>query len=355
MGKANLAKKKQWRRIPTSLPEVPIRADFEAKAALSLPADRLFVLDKSGDHSLAKGYPDRFCRPKPAASSLKPKAKASKTSEPTAKPGLFDLWDSPAAPQPKPEVPLSHIPAVIPPLPGQSYNPSSAALSQAWSKVVDEEEEKEIAKMSYQQAIHGFQVVEKDALIASDDDEAQGQDFSRNAPTLNRKFTKKKMNKKVRWLLQEREKEQEKSRKELFKQVDLIPRLLAEEAQKQSEHDFQYQELQKRQRESKEAESTGRKAPKLRMGQYVYSLPDTEAVYSDEPKPLRLIQPKATAVNTAFDSLVRRGRVDLSQPKRLPKMVTKAKFSGEKSREMQEARKQKQAAVSSGTIPMPKA
>lgn len=355
MGKANLAKKKQWRRIPSSVPAVPIRADFEAKAASSLPEDRLFVLDKSGDHSLAKGYPERFCSPKPAVPSVPPKAPVSKRSSNKANSSLFDLWDSPSEAQLKPEVPLSHIPAVIPPLPGQSYNPSTASLSQAWSRVLSEEEEKEAAKLSYREAIHGFQVVEKDTQIASDDEEAQGQDFSRNAPTLNRKPSKKKMNKKVRWLLQEREKEQEKNRKELIKQVDLIPKLLAEEAKKQSEHDAQQQELQKRQREWKEAEAAGRKAPKLRMGQYVYTLPDTEAVYSEEPKPLRLMQPKATAVSAAFDSLVRRGRVDLSQPKRLPKMVTKAKLTGEKSREMQEARKQKQAVVSSGTIPLPKA
>lgn len=359
MGKANLAKKKQWRRIPASIPAVPVHADFEAKAATSLPADQLFVLDKSGDHSLAKGYPDRFCTPKPGVTNAKSKGKPVKSdhSKEVAgeKEGVFDLWSTSESSKQKGDVRLSHIPAVIPPLPGQSYNPSSSALSQTWSQVLQEEEQKEREKQAFQEAIHGFKVVEKDTEILSDQEETPAQAFSKNPPTLNRKPTKKKMNKKVRWLLQESEKEREKSRKQLQKQVEMIPKLLAEEEEKQAKRDLEWQTELKRQREEKEAEAQGRKAPKLRMGQFVYQLPDTQAVYTEEQKPLRQMQPKATAVNAVYDSLVRRGKVDLSQPKRVPKMVTRAKLTGEKSREMHEARKQRQSQASSGTIPLPKA
>ena len=359
MGKANLAKKKQWRHLPDSAPVETLQTEFQQKTAATLPADQLFVVDKKGDQATARRtYPDKFAKERVKTvgkKAGKQHTAQQRTEKKDGETGVFDLWGGEEAQGEKREQEgrLDHIPAVIPPLPGQSYNPRKPDLETAWSKVLTEETQKDHAASEHQRIVHGFTVVETDAVIPSDSEGEGETQFRKNPPTLNRKPTKAKVNKKMRWLMRLREGEREKEQKELNKAVDQIPKIIAETESRKPQIDAEYELTLKRQREEKELEASGMKAPKLCMGQYVYKLPETEAVYSQEPKSLRQMKAKASAVDTCFDSLVRRGKVDLCEAKRKPKIISKNRYTGELGRETQlerEAKKQEQAA---GTIKMP--
>lgn len=293
MGKANVSKKKQWRRLPSAVPVVQPEGETEVKGTSTLPEDQLFVLDKSGDRHRLNPYPTQFARPKSTPPSSKSKSPLSKpvSKKSSSNSDLFDLWSSPPSSKPTNPPPLSHIPAVIPPLPGQSYNPSATALKDTWSKVLTEEVKKDYEKEAYKQAVQGYQVVEKDTEIVSEEETNEDR-YCKNPPTLNKKPNKAKINKRLRWLLKEKEEEEEKSRKEMQKQIDAIPKILEEQQKTQQKREIEREKQLKRQREEKLAEAKGLKAPKIRMGQFVYELPDTEAKYTEEPVPLRLVQAK---------------------------------------------------------------
>ena len=130
MGKSQQTKKKsKWRR------EINIKAET--------PTPGQFFLDTTGDLNLAKiaKYPDKFAKiAETRVEKTKRKAQAPQTR--SAKASEFDLWGNEAVP---PTVaPKSHIPAVLPPHPGQSYNPTDKDYSQ----LIDKAAETEIGEIS---------------------------------------------------------------------------------------------------------------------------------------------------------------------------------------------------------------
>lgn len=114
----------------------------------------------------------------------------------------FDLWDEAPAAAAIPVPKKSHIPAVLPPHPGQSYNPND----NDYKSLIDKASKTELGELEkkekYQKAIHNYKVV--DRLPSSSDeessseDEASGPKIAVNAKTVNKKKTIAQRNKQKR-------------------------------------------------------------------------------------------------------------------------------------------------------------
>jgi hypothetical protein len=94
---------------------------------------------------------------------------------------------------------MSHIPAVLAPHPGQSYNPENTDYNRLIDKAANAEQDRLEERRKYQQAIHEFKVV--DRLPSSSEEEESGdeqtpanQNAGINPPTQNKKKTRKQRN-----------------------------------------------------------------------------------------------------------------------------------------------------------------
>jgi hypothetical protein len=362
--KATQVKKKMWRRQIDTQPALKaLKEDFAASLAQTLDDKSLFFTDSKGSERLkrkAGAYPTHFYTPNTRVSTEKVKpAKAAsrptkgKTGKDT---GVFDLWDDEASSKPKDA--KSHIPAVLPPMAGQSYNPKDEDKERVLLRIVEEENAAVIAKEEQEKVLNSFTIVDKVALTPEQSEEEEEEGYLQNPPvSAEKKLTEKQ--RRHRLLIKQTEKvsKSQAVQRKVGKQADQIPTMLKQlKAAGEVSRALKVKEAALKELERTE-ESFGLSAPKFRMGTFTYKAPLTDAdLTGKSSEALRKIEVKGNLVESFFDSVTRRKLVDRDEgkPKRPGKEVMKNRWSGEVSNAMQEARKKRKLEEASGSIALQK-
>mmetsp|Transcript_13423 Transcript_13423/g.25261 ORF Transcript_13423/g.25261 Transcript_13423/m.25261 type:complete len:363 (+) Transcript_13423:1278-2366(+) len=353
--KATQVKKKVWRRQIDSKPALEVIKEGTATAAAQTLDDKsLFFTDTVGDERLKRkvaNYPAKFYTPKERVAKQKlkkvpgPQAKREKTE-------VYDIWGEEEQ-RKKSTIPNSHIPAILPPLAGQSYNPKDEDRERVLLKVAAEEQD-DIADTEHaDKVLHGFTIVDEVQRTPEESENEDEGDYLHNPPVAEKKLTEKQRKRMMLLKLTEKMSKKEALERRKGKQYDQIPSMIsqlkaaAEVKRKLKEKDEALKAL------TKDEQAKGLAAPKFRMGTFSYKAPLTEADLSGTSKEaLRKVEVKGNLVETFFDSVTRRKLVDRDEgrPKRPNKEVMKNRLTGGVSAAMQEARKKRKLEEASGSI-----
>lgn len=328
-------KKRAWRKnIDDSHSK---RTEIEER----LQQDTQFTLDTTGDLALQRKiivYPEKFAKDRIPRRPNKPKntkkGPAVKTPDTTTE---FDLWGQEQGGT-RVVWPESHIPAVIPAKPGQSYRPSEGDHAQVLSAIVHEEELKLQKAEEYRRMTESYRVLEFDEespQLSEDDGEAH---FRQNPPVKEKHLTNSEKNRKLKNTLMERYRKELGKKKQITKDINGIPGIIKDIEAEEQANEVLRGELNTRNEQKLRLQAKGDAIPKIVMGKTLYAQPETLGSRT-VPQHLRSVQLKGNSIEERFDSYVRRRMVDIDLgPKKKKVTVFKTKHTGEGARKMQRKR-----------------
>jgi len=313
--------------------------------------DNLFFEDKAGKQD-PTSYPTKFAKqkfPKPINKTQKNQInKLKHTQQPKAQEqAVYDLWEQEQE-VPLREKPNQHIPAVIPPHPGQSYKPDSPSHKSLLEKVIDEEAKSEHQTHVYNMTVNNYKVVEEDPEPPDLEDPGET-NFIQNPPVKAKFLTNSEKNQKKRKVLKKKLEEEIKAKQEALQKIDQIRSIMKNLEKEEISQEIKKLQKELKKTETKELEAKGEKAPKIRNGKFCYKLPATTANL-EVPGSLRQLTVKGNSAEERLDSLIRRRLIDVEEPEPKKQIKVKEYTPGGQEKKMHDSRAKKQNELETGVI-----